>query len=230
MARLLLSKSTLLKEKKRLESFLRFLPSLEMKRQQLMVAVKKSQIRSDSLRQQAAANEKVISDEVPMLAIEGIDLQNLCQVKAVQQQRKNVVGVWLLDIRSIEFELAEISILAKPHWVDFLQSKLKQDIEISIMLDVEIFNLIRLKQELKKVTQRVNLFDKVLIPEARKNMRKIQLFLDDKDREMVVTSKLSKTLREKKRIKNQSLRIDGLAHDQASKNESSSNSNTTRFE
>lgn len=230
MARLLLSKSTLLKEKKRLESFLRFLPSLEMKRQQLMVAVKKSQIQSDSLRQQAAANEKIISDEVPMLAIEGIDLQNLCQVKSVQQQRKNVVGVWLLDISSIEFELAEISILAKPHWVDFLQAKLKQDIEISIMLDIEFFNLNRLKQELKKVTQRVNLFDKVLIPEARKNMRKIQLFLDDKDREMVVTSKLSKTLREKKRIKNQALRTDGLANDQASKSESSSNSNMTRFE
>lgn len=230
MARLLLSKSTLLKEKKRLESFLRFLPSLEMKRQQLMIAVKKSQKRTDSLKQQALANEKIIADEVPMLAIEEIDLQGLCQVKTVQHQRKNVVGVWLVDVRSIEFELADISILTKPHWVDFLQTKLKQDIEISVILDVEDFNLHRLKKELKKVTQRVNLFDKVLIPEARRSMRKIQLFLDDKDREMVVTSKLSKTLTEKKRIKNQALTTDGLISGLASKGGLSSNSNTTRFE
>ena len=230
MARLLLSKSTLLKEKKRLESFLRFLPSLEMKRQQLMVAVKKSQKRTDNLKQQVLANEKLIADEVPMLAVKTIDLQGLCQVKKVHHQRKNVVGVWLLDIQSIEFELAEVSILAKPHWVDFIQKKLRQDIEINVMLDVEDFNLDRLKKESKKVTQRVNLFDKVLIPEARRNMRKIQLFLDDKDREMVVTSKLSKTLTEKKRIKSQPLQAGALLLDQASKGESSSSSNTTRFE
>jgi V/A-type H+-transporting ATPase subunit D len=230
MARLLLSKSTLLKEKKRLESFLRFLPSLEMKRQQLMIAVKKSQKKSDSLKQQALANEKIIADEVPMLAIEEVDLQGLCQVKTVHHQRKNIVGVWLVDIRSIDFELAEISILAKPHWVEFLQTQLKEDIEISILLDIEGFNLDRLKKESKKVTQRVNLFDKVLIPEARRNMRKIQLFLDDKDREMVVTSKLSKTLTEKKRLKNQALQTAALVNNQAGQGESSFSSNTTRFE
>lgn len=203
MARLLLSKSTLLKEKKRLDSFQRFLPSLEMKRQQLMVAVKDTQLKVNALEKDLKLNLDLIAKEVPMLAIEEIDLTGLCMVKSIKHDRKNVVGVWLLTIQSLEFQLSDIPILSKPHWVEFVQGKLKQDIEFTILLKIENHNIKRLRQELKKVTQRVNLFDKVLIPETRANMRKIQLFLDDKDREMVVTSKLSKKLSEKKRLINQ---------------------------
>ena len=196
MARLLLSKSTLLKEKKRLESFQRFLPSLEMKRQQLMAALKDNRKALKKLQQQQQELEDFIAEQVPMLANQDIDLQCLCEVKHFTEKKVNVVGVWLLDVDVLEFELAQISVLAKPHWVDVVQLKLQQGLELAIRFDIETFNNQLLEAELKKVTQRVNLFDKVLIPETKANLRKIQLYLDDKDREMVVTSKLAKNKRQ----------------------------------
>jgi len=196
MARLLLSKSTLLKEKKRLESFQRFLPSLEMKRQQLMAALKDNRKALKKLQQQQQELEGFIAEQVPMLANQDIDLQGLCEVKHFTEKKVNVVGVWLLDIDVLEFKLAQISVLAKPHWVDVVQLKLQQGLELALRFDIETFNNQLLEAELKKVTQRVNLFDKVLIPETKANLRKIQLYLDDKDREMVVTSKLAKNKRQ----------------------------------
>jgi len=196
MARLLLSESTLLKEKKRLESFQRFLPSLEMKRQQLMAALKDNRKALKKLQQQQQELEGFIAEQVPMLANQDIDLQGLCEVKHFTEKKVNVVGVWLLDIDVLEFKLAQISVLAKPHWVDVVQLKLQQGLELALRFDIETFNNQLLEAELKKVTQRVNLFDKVLIPETKANLRKIQLYLDDKDREMVVTSKLAKNKRQ----------------------------------
>ncbi|MEM6429093.1 MAG: V-type ATP synthase subunit D, partial [Deinococcota bacterium] len=44
----------------------------------------------------------------------------------------------------------------------------------------------------KRTTQRVNLFDKVLIPNAQETIRRIQIFLADADRAAVVRAKLAK--------------------------------------
>ena len=196
MARLLLSKSTLLKEKKSLESYKRFLPSLEMKRQQLMAAVKDNQQQLLKLEEGLSGIQSFIAEQIPMLANVSIDLEGLVEIETINHKRVNVVGVWLYEIESIDFVLPEVYVLAKPHWVDVTQQKLKEALHLQVALEIEKYNEERLRQETNKVTQRVKLFDKVLIPETRANMRKIQLFLDDKDREMVVTSKLSKNKRQ----------------------------------
>ena len=45
---------------------------------------------------------------------------------------------------------------------------------------------------MRTITQRVNLFSKVLIPRAEENIKRIGLFLSDQERAGVVRSKLSK--------------------------------------
>jgi V/A-type H+-transporting ATPase subunit D len=49
---------------------------------------------------------------------------------------------------------------------------------------------------LRRVTQRVNLFDKVLIPRAEENIRRIMIFLSDQERAAVVRSKIAKLRQE----------------------------------
>jgi V/A-type H+-transporting ATPase subunit D len=50
----------------------------------------------------------------------------------------------------------------------------------------------RLEKASQTITQRVNLFSKVLIPEASDNIKRIGLFLSDQERAGVVRSKLAK--------------------------------------
>jgi len=44
----------------------------------------------------------------------------------------------------------------------------------------------------RRITQRVNLFEKILIPTAKKNIQRIRIYLGDAERAAVVTSKLAK--------------------------------------
>lgn len=195
MARLLLSKATLSAQRKQLAAYRRFLPSLEMKRQQLMATVKSSEQRLFDQQRAIQELQQRVAQQYPMLANERIELDQLVTINAVHTQRNNIVGVWIDDIVEIEFNCAPISILTRPHWVDGIQRLLQQalDLEIRQLQQQKILNC--LKAELLKVTQRVNLFDKVLIPQALVNIRKIQIYLDDKDREAVITSKIAKNKR-----------------------------------
>ena len=195
MAPLLLSKATLSAQRKQLAAYRRFLPSLEMKRQQLMVTVKSCEQTLAEQQQAVLQLQQKVAEQYPMLANDRIDLDQLVVIKSVHTQRTNIVGVWIDDIVDIEFDCAPISILTKPHWVDGIQRLLQQALELEVRQLQQQKILKRLKDELLKVTQRVNLFDKVLIPEALANIRKIQIYLDDKDREAVITSKIAKNKR-----------------------------------
>jgi len=195
MARLLLSKATLSAERKQLAAYRRFLPSLEMKRLQLMATVKYyQQALAESQQQQQAIQQRVMHD-YPMVANDRIELRQLVQINAVDTRRKNIAGVWIEELATVNFHLAPLSILTRPHWVDGVQRLLQQALQLEIQQRQQRKILQQLEQELLKVTQRVNLFDKVLIPQALANIRKIQIFLDDKDREAVITSKIAKNKR-----------------------------------
>jgi len=196
MARLLLSKATLSAQRRQLAAYRRFLPSLEMKRQQLMVTVKQCQ--QTIARQQAELQR--IRDKVqldyPMLANDRIGLHSLARDEQVVTRRVNIVGVWVEKIEQVRLACAPISILTRPHWTDGLQALLKQALTLESERRQQQKIADVLQQELVKVTQRVNLFDKVLIPQTLKNIRKIQIYLDDKDREAVITSKIAKGKRQ----------------------------------
>ena len=195
MARLLLSKSTLLKERRQLAAFQRFLPSLEMKRQQLMLSVKETQQRLEAGQQAIRDIEQSIAQEIPMLADSGIDLGQLVKVNDIEYKSINIAGVSVEQVARVDISKTTISFLARPHWVDAAQQMLEQAVIQSLHNETEVQALRSLQQDLTKVTQRMNLFDKVLIPEAKANIRKIQIYLDDKDREAVVTSKIAKNKR-----------------------------------
>jgi V/A-type H+-transporting ATPase subunit D len=82
--------------------------------------------------------------------------------------------------------------MGKPHWVDRVVEDLKRVVELRLRQQVERQRLRLLEAGVKKVTQRVNLFDKVLIPRARGNIKRIKIFLGDAERASVINSKLAK--------------------------------------
>lgn len=193
MAKAVLSKSGLQKERENLRLYRKVLPSLDLKRRQLLGEHKRSERALAELEAELEAFPGTVAQELPMLGAGAVDLAGLVTVKAVNTGTENVVGVRVPAFENIDFELAPYALLGKPHWVDLAVERLRAFAELKARGDVARQRAEVLRQATRKITQRVNLFEKILIPGAETNIRKIQIYLADAERAAVVQSKIAKT-------------------------------------
>ena len=195
MPRLQLSKSSLSREGANLKTYKQFLPSLDLKRQELMIQRAKA---DKALAQTKVDLEQITStmaEEIPMLSNEKVDLTDLVTLKKVDLGKENIMGAHLPLLNSVEVEVRDYSFLAKPQWVEGVVAKLKELLRMQIQIQVEEERLKLLNAAVRTITQRVNLFDKVLIPRAQKNIKRIKIYLSDAERAAVVNAKLAKNKR-----------------------------------
>ena len=200
MARLAYSKASLSKIGAKLKRYKKFLPSLDLKRQQLMAERTKAIVALAEIEQKIKLCRLYVEQQLPMLSDEHIDLTGLVTVKQVVVDEENVVGVKLPFLHDINIQCHSYSLLAKPHWVDQVVIHLKEMLELQVQLTVDRQRVDVLQKAVKKVTQRVNLFEKVLIPQAQKNIAKIKIFLSDAERAAVVRAKITKQKRLKEAL------------------------------
>jgi V/A-type H+-transporting ATPase subunit D len=192
VARLQLSKSALSREQKNLATYQKFLPSLDLKRQQLMAERAKEARALDGTRVRIEALRKEVGDKLRMLSNREVDLTGLVTLTDIRFGTENVVGTRLPALEGIEVEIRPYALLAKPHWVDRTAALLRDMLELRVRAQVGERRLALIDGSVKTITQRVNLFDKVLIPDTRKNIKRIRIFLADGEKAAVVRSKLSK--------------------------------------
>jgi V/A-type H+-transporting ATPase subunit D len=197
MAKLNLSKSGLQKQREDLKLYQRVLPSLDLKRMQLMGELKRAQKQLSEAEAEVERLNQRVAEQLPMLADREIDVSGLVQVDAIRIVEENLVGVKLPALEEVLCKVSEYSMLAKPHWVDALVDQLKQMVEQRTRVQVAADRVRLLEQATRKVTQRVNLFEKILIPTAKANIKKIQIYLADAERAIVVNSKITKNIRQK---------------------------------
>lgn len=192
---LALNKTTLKQQRDQLKMFRRFLPSLDLKRQQLLAALKQARGELAEVEQQVEQLEQRLEDLYPLLGSSTAATRNLAslvQVRGVRVEEENMLGTRLPVAREVDFDVADYSRLVTPFWVDLLIDVLKQLAELRIHLQVRRERVARLDYAARRLTQRVNLFEKVLIPQAVEKIRKIVIFLSDQERAAVVRSKLAK--------------------------------------
>jgi V/A-type H+-transporting ATPase subunit D len=190
-----LNKSTLKQQRDELQTYRKFLPSLDLKRQQLLAAVKVARVQWDAAQTEAERLKAQVAEVYPLLGgstVRTRNLASLIRVRAVQVEEENLVGTKLPRLKTVEFEIAEYSRMITPFWVDQLIADLRQLAEHRIHRQVLGERLQRLEAASRRITQRVNLFEKVLIPQAEANIRKIVIFLSDQERAAVVRSKIAK--------------------------------------
>jgi V/A-type H+-transporting ATPase subunit D len=192
MAKLKLSKQSLQKERELLKLYRRLLPSLDLKRRQLTLETQKARQEHAAAQAALEALDTKIGAELPMLASPGMDLIGLVKKADLKVGEQNLVGVKLPVLEHVEFEVAGYSRLATPAWIDVLVERLKEAAEQRVRAKLAAERVRILEQATRRITQRVNLFDKILIPTTKKNIQRIQIFLGDADRAAVVTSKIAK--------------------------------------
>ncbi len=195
MSRLAYSKASLHKQSTLLKRYRQYLPSLDLKRQQLMAEKIKVQKQMRGTEDKIKALQDEIVAQLPMLSVSSIDLEMLVSIERLEIDQENHVGVSLPKVKHLSFTEQPYSYFCKPHWVDHYVKKIKQMLHLRVQQQVEQQRLQRLDDAVKKVTQRVNLFDKVLIPKTRDNIRKIRIYLSDSETAAVVRAKMTKNKR-----------------------------------
>ena len=189
MAHLKLSKASLQQQRTKLKLYQKLLPSLELKRRQLTMELDKARREYEAIRIDVERLEARVGSELPMLANTEIDLKGLVTMTSLELGQENVVGVRLPVLVGVEWQVADYAPIAKPAWVDALVDRLRDAAEGRTRVQVAA-ERVRILE--RRVTQRVNLFEKILIPRTLQNIGRIQIWLGDMGRAAVVQAKLAK--------------------------------------
>jgi V/A-type H+-transporting ATPase subunit D len=196
MARLSLSKTALHKESAQLKRYRQYLPSLDLKRRQLLAERYRAAASLAETERMMRQCREFVLRELPMLAETQVRLQGLVTVSSIKVGEENIVGIHVPVLEQIDIHVQPYSTYAKPHWVDAAVIQLKRMMELKVEYQVGRRRLDTLDSAVKKVTQRVNLFDKVLIPKAEQNIKRIRISLSDTERAGVVRAKITKQKRQ----------------------------------
>lgn len=195
MGKLALNKSTLNKEGRKVKAYRKFVPALDLKRKQLLAERANSRKAQAELEDTLLRLRQQVREQLPMLSNYQGSVNDLVVIEDFSLRQINLVGIRLPELESVALKVRPYSSLATEHWLDPLVILLKQSVELQLKQQVLTKRLELLEVGLRKTTQRLNLFDKVLIPQAEKNIRKIRIALSDSERAGVVTSKIAKNKR-----------------------------------
>ena len=192
-----LTKNELKVQKDRLKQFQRYLPTLQLKKQQLQAVVMQVTAQLEQVSQQRQTAVAGLDDWVAVFAENASfpvekRLETLIRPKHVVCGQENIAGVTVPVFQELSFEEIQYDVADYPLWVDTAAVRLREiarldALEKTLRRQVEL-----LERELRATAQRVNLFEKVKIPEAKENIRVIGIYLGDQQTSAVVRGKIAK--------------------------------------
>lgn len=173
--------------------FEHYLPMLKLKQQQLQLRLRQvAREREETEREARAADERVRSYEPVLAERAGIPLRQWARPEEIRTSRSNIAGVEVPVFEGVRFAQHRHSLFATSPWVDQALADLCECSVWQARLEVVRSQEQRLSRELNRVTQRVNLFEKIKIPEAREAIRRIRIKLGDEMAAAVGRAKIAK--------------------------------------
>ena len=192
-----LTKNELKVQKDRLKQFQRYLPTLQLKKQQLQSVVMQVTAQLEQVARERQVAVAGLDDWVAVFAENDSfpaekRLETLIRPRHVVCGEQNIAGVVVPVFQELSFEDIQYDVADYPLWVDTAAVRLREiarldALEKTLRRQVEL-----LEQELRATAQRVNLFEKVKIPEAKENIRVIGIYLGDQQTSAVVRGKIAK--------------------------------------
>ena len=184
-------------QKDHLKEYQRYLPTLQLKKQQLQSVI--MQVKDD-LAAKEVEREQMIGDLDDWVAVFSENtlfdtdkqLDTLVQPDKVISGIENVAGVKIPAFRELTFKDISYNVDDYPLWVDTALIKLREIARLDALVSTLRKQVELLEKELRSTSQRVNLFEKVKIPEAKENIRIIGVYLGDQQTAAVVRGKIVK--------------------------------------
>ena len=191
MAVVKLTKNELKNQKDSLKRFQRYLPTLVLKKQQLQMVIRQVEQKIKDVESERDSVYRMLQPWIGVFG-EKYGLSDFIKIKSIVKDTGNIAGVDIPVFNDLEFEFVEYDLFATPPWVDHGLEVLKKMAAYDAEIEVLKEQLKLLGEELQTTTQRVNLFEKVKIPETKTNIRKIQIYLGDQQTASVVRGKMAK--------------------------------------
>ncbi len=192
MAKIKLTKTELKAQTDALKRFQRFLPMLQLKKQQLQGEIAGIVQKAE----ETTARERAVRDDldrwVGLFATDEELLAGLVKVKSVNTGMANVAGVTIPTFESIETDVKEVDAWSTPAWVDNAVDTTTQILSLQCERSIYQEQKALIEKELQLTSQRVNLFEKVKIPECREAIRKIKIAIGDEQTAAVTRGKIAK--------------------------------------
>ena len=192
MAKIKLTKNELKVQKDALKMYQRYLPTLILKKQQLQTEIRDIEDRAKTVRRQREALEEGFGDWIAVFSEKDAFPEGLVTVSNVRKGRGNIAGVDIPTYEGADFVRGDYDLYLTPLWVDIAADHMERAVSLDLEATVLDEQVRLLERELLATSQRVNLFEKVKIPETKANIKKISIYMADQQVSAVVRSKISK--------------------------------------
>jgi V/A-type H+-transporting ATPase subunit D len=193
MAKVKFSKTELKHQRDQLKQFSRFLPTLQLKKQQLQLEVMRLHEEMITHQHQIDAFKRSLADWVGLFGVAEADLiVAQVEVADVTLEYRNIAGVDIPILQNVIFRPVDYDIFVASPWVDTGVETLQNLLRLEFAGRVLARQRLLIDEELRVTTQRVNLFEKVKIPSTRTNIRHIQIYLGDQQTAAVGRAKIAK--------------------------------------
>ncbi len=192
-----LTKNEQKKQKDALKQYQRYLPTLQLKKQQLQIVIREAENKIVKLKEE---QKKAVDALSLWIAVYGDNaafpedksISNLVVIDRIEKEKGNIAGVEVPVFKELLFKRVEYDLEYYPLWVDKALDALKDIAKYDALVATLEEEIELLSKELRTTTQRVNLFEKVKIPETKENIRVIGIYLQDQQTSAVVRGKIAK--------------------------------------
>ena len=130
------------------------------------------------------------------------EFPQIVKIRNIISEQKNIAGVRVAILKNIDFALEQISLFNMPSWIRLAINMFERLMTIQIRIEMTEARLNALAYARKKTTQKVNLYEKVQIPEYRMAIIKIKRYMEDEDN---LSKSSQKIVKERNREKEASL-------------------------
>lgn len=192
MPKIKLTKGELKRQRDSLQQFRHYLPTLQLKKQQLQIKIMEE-------RKLLIERERVLENKVSsimqwcgLLADPEIDIKEWIEPEDVLAEEINIAGANVPVFKEVLFRQAEYDFYSTPLWVDKGIKSLREAITLKVETEIIKKKIEILANELRITSQRVNLFEKVKIPGGVDNIRRIRIYLGDQMANAVGIGKVAK--------------------------------------
>jgi V/A-type H+-transporting ATPase subunit D len=188
-----LTKTELRSEQVRLLQLQKYLPTLQLKKMLLQIEVNQAEFEIQQLHGEFGEKDKKIAAYAALFSDRNaFDLYPAVKVVEVQKSHENIAGIDIPLFEKVVFQESSYMLFDAPVWLDSAIMGLRELITVREKIRVGEEKKAALEKELREVSIRVNLFEKILIPRAQGNIRKIKIFLGDQQLAAVCQAKVAK--------------------------------------
>lgn len=208
MAELKMTKNELRAQQNRLNQLLKYLPTLQLKKALLQAEVAESRLERYALIEQLDLEKRAVEDYASLFAQSlPIDVNHFAKISNLVKRYENIAGADVPFFESCSFEPITYDLFETPVWLESAIQGLREVSKAKARMQIVEEKLAILEHELREVTIRVNLFEKILIPRSERNIKKIKVFLGDQQLAAVSQAKVAKTKILERKAENEALEV-----------------------